>query len=198
MLGLTLTEVRKAPVFPSFVKLHFNDVKTKHPELKSTEIMKKLSQMYKATPASELQKLSSNISMPTPKSEKEKIEDRKKLTLARKNGFPRPLPVTGYQVFIHERLTGNKGMNLKDMTSKLADASKAWNSLDERSKEPYVNQAMENKLFRLRELKTWCENHGIAYSERKSVLINRFYAKHEKSKAATVAAQAIPKKSFKK
>lgn len=43
--------------------------------------MKKLSQMYKATPASELQKLSSNVSMPTPKSEKEKLEDRKKLTV---------------------------------------------------------------------------------------------------------------------
>lgn len=57
---------------------------------------------------------------------------------------------------------------------------------------------MENKLARLRELKTWCENHGIAYSERKSVLINRFYAKHEKIKAAAAAAQEIPKKSSKK
>nr|CDS28740.1 transcription factor a mitochondrial [Hymenolepis microstoma] len=195
---LLVTEVRKAPVFPAFVKLHFTDVKSKYPELKSTEIMKKLSEMYKATPTSELQKLSSNITLPAPKSEKEKMEDRRKLTLARKNGFPRPIAVTGYQVFIHEQLTGNKGKNLEDMKSKLANASKAWNSLNERSKEPYVIQAVENKLVHLRELRTWCENHGIAYSGRKSVLINRFFAKHEKNKAAAATAQEILKKSLKK
>ncbi|VDN98271.1 unnamed protein product [Rodentolepis nana] len=195
---LLVTEVRKTPVFPAFVKLHFTDVKSKYPELKSTEIMKKLSEMYKATPTKELQKLTSNITLPTPKSEKEKMDDRKKLTLARKNGFPRPIAVTGYQVYIHEQLTGNKGKNLEDMKAKLGNASKAWNSLDERSKEPYVTQAMENKLAHLRELRSWCQDHGIAYSERKSVLVNRFFAKHEKSKAAAANAKEIIKKSSKK
>ncbi|KAM7533880.1 hypothetical protein Aperf_G00000114510 [Anoplocephala perfoliata] len=154
--------------------------------------MKKLSEMYRATPPSELRKLPSKVRAVPPPSDQEKLENRKRLTLARKHGFPRPLPVTGYQVYIHEQLTGNKGLGLKAMTSKLSDASKAWKGLPDRSKEQYATQAMENKLSHLRNLKTWSEEQGIPFSKRTSVLLSRFYVKYQKG--LTTGAKEASKK----
>ncbi|KAL5966282.1 hypothetical protein TSMEX_005943, partial [Taenia solium] len=101
-------ESRKFSVFSAYVKAYFNEVKSKHPIMKTTEIMKKLSEMYKTASPSELAKLTLNASITRIKTEEEKLEDRKKLSFARKHGLPKSLPITGYHVYLHEHLSGNK------------------------------------------------------------------------------------------
>lgn len=72
------TETRRPAVFPTFVKSHFNEVKKENPSLKSTEIMKKLSEMYRTTPSTELAKLTLSAPISNAKSEETKSEERKK------------------------------------------------------------------------------------------------------------------------
>ncbi|CDI97969.1 transcription factor a mitochondrial [Echinococcus multilocularis] len=171
-------ESRKPPAFSAYVKAYFNDVKSKNPIMKTTEIMKKLSEMYKAASPADLVKLTLNAPITKTKTDEEKLEDRKKLLFARKHGLPKPLPTTGYKVYICEQLSGNKGSSLQSMTSKLSAASKSWSDLSERNKEAYISRALENRLAHLRNLKTWSEEKGIQFSKRSSVLASRFYAKH--------------------
>lgn len=76
------TETRKPSPFPAFVKLRFNEVKSQNPAMKATEIMKKLSEMYKATPPTEIAKLTLSSPVISAKSQEEKSEDRKKLQVA--------------------------------------------------------------------------------------------------------------------
>ncbi len=73
----------KANVFPAFVKQYFHEVKRSNPSLKPTEILRKLGQMYRAAPASELAKLPVSLSShPTPKTADEKAEAKKSLTVS--------------------------------------------------------------------------------------------------------------------
>ncbi|VDM32949.1 unnamed protein product [Hydatigera taeniaeformis] len=190
-------ESRK-PVFSVYVKTHFNEVKSKHPIMKATEIMKKLSEMYRVASPSELAKLALSASTIRLKTEEERLESRKKLLFARKHGLPKPPPTTGYHVYLHEQLSGNKvamGSAPQAMTSKLSAASKSWINLSERNKEAYINRALENRLAHLRDLKAWSESNGIPFSKRTTVLASRFYAKHHRKDATdkTVAVKASQK-----
>uniref|UniRef100_A0A5K3ENQ8 HMG box domain-containing protein n=1 Tax=Mesocestoides corti TaxID=53468 RepID=A0A5K3ENQ8_MESCO len=150
-----VSQSSKSHVFPAYVKLHFHEVKNCNPTLKAPEILKKLSEMYKATSPAELAKLNlgSRITTFVPKTSKEKMESRKKLTFARKHGLPKPQPLTGYMVFIHEKLSGNKGLSLQDMTAKLSDASKAWQNLPESNKESCQIASRQSCLFQVHVLR---------------------------------------------
>ncbi|VDK38629.1 unnamed protein product [Taenia asiatica] len=161
-------ESRKVSVFSAYVKAYFNEVKSKHPVMKTTEIMKKLSEMYKTASPSELAKLTVSASIPRIKTEEEKLEDRKKLSFARKHGLPKSLPITGYHVYLHDHLSGNKA---------------------------YISRAQENRLAHFRNLKAWSEENGIQFSKRTSVLVSRFYAKHHKKDTTDKSAtnKAPPK-----
>uniref|UniRef100_A0A0X3PI64 HMG box domain-containing protein n=1 Tax=Schistocephalus solidus TaxID=70667 RepID=A0A0X3PI64_SCHSO len=170
--------------FPAYVKLHFHEVKAGNPDLKAPDVLKKLSQMYKAIPAAELEKLNLEIvADQNPKSESEKLEQRKKILFARKHGLPKSPPITAYQVYIMEQLSGNKGTPINAMALKFVETSKAWNLLSQQSKEKYIVQAMENKLTFLRALKQWAEEKEIQFSKRISVLSNRLFAKHQRIEA---------------
>lgn len=72
-------ESRKSPVFSAYVKTYFNEVKSKYPIMKTTEIMKKLSEMYKTASPSELAKLTLDAPITRIKTEEERLEDRRKL-----------------------------------------------------------------------------------------------------------------------
>nr|VZI10946.1 unnamed protein product [Spirometra erinaceieuropaei] len=140
--------------------------------------------MYKAMPADELEKLHLEpVTDHTPKPESEKLELRKKLSFARKHGLPKSPPVTAYQVYVAEQLSGNKGTSLNAMASKFVETSKSWNLLSEQSKEKYIQQAMENRLTFLRALKKWADEKEIQFSKRVSVLSSRLYAKHQRLEA---------------
>ncbi|KAL5107104.1 hypothetical protein TcWFU_009126 [Taenia crassiceps] len=175
---------RKSPVFSAYVKTHFNEVKSKHPIMKTTDIMKKLSEMYKTASPSELEELMLTVPITRIKTEQEKLENRRKLSFARKHGLPKPLPTTGYLVYLQEHLSGNKGSNRQTMTSKLSAVSRSWSDLSDYNKEAYINRAQENRLAHLRDLKAWSEGNEIQFSKRISVLASRFYAKYHKKDTA--------------